>query len=213
LLKLILISFVDILCSQYTIDYSDFTENEMNSDIKALSLKQNNSKYCYWHVSHWICFLWWINIFSFMLICFADFLSFILISAWTSDISVTFITSKTCCFQKYLYLIFCQHENGEYALTQLLDSEAFVMLSLDNWISQIVLSQKISVTLIYDSNDWIDVEMKKRISRSVQTSWINSEKKSEIINFYIIFDISHHVFLKNLNTFNNILKFELQKCN
>ena len=44
----------------------------------------------------------------------------------------------------------------------------------------------------------------------MQTALINIENEFEMMNFHVVFDADHHVFLKCSKRFNDIMKFELQ---
>ena len=84
------------------------------------------------------------------------------------------------------------------------------MLPLNNRIPHIVLSSKIPITLVYGSNDWVDVEAGESMLKSVQTALIKDGANPEMMNFHVISDTGHHVFLECSDTFNDIVKFELQ---
>ena len=56
----------------------------------------------------------------------------------------------------------------------------------------------------------MNVKTEENLTRSVQTTLISIENEFEMMNLHVVSDANHHVFLKCLKRFNDIMKFELQ---
>ena len=56
----------------------------------------------------------------------------------------------------------------------------------------------------------MNVKTEENLTRSVQTALISIENEFEMMNFHVVFNADHHVFLKCSKRFNDIMKSELQ---
>lgn len=198
LTKLILVSPVGIPCSQYAIDHSAFPEDEMHPNMQprgscsfaptrprrtrsilgAPSSKHTIPKHCYRNVPRWLRLLWRVNISPFTLIRSSGPFGPMLASAWTSAMTAALSSTEAHCLQQYLYSIFRQHGSGEYAPIQLLGPGPFAKLPLHSRIPQVILSRMVPVTMIYGANDWVDIKVGERLSRSVLTALVKSGRGS-----------------------------------
>lgn len=120
-----------------------------------------------------------------------------LMSRWSYWRFASFPIAERDAMHLYSYKTFIARPSGEYAITRILAPGALARMPLVDRVEQ---NLKCPSVWIYGDNDWMNLP-----AGAEAVDIMNRTSKNRFAEFHVVPKAGHHVYLDNVNKFNNIV--------